>query len=146
MPDPITDGLTLLRKLRDSHSPRKSLDLGLPVVSENPNASAEAVFHALQKGGASEGTLYKAQQLMQTGELQSQRVEVDPLDVLAIERGDFVPAVATPASAEQIVKGPDEEIAQLKAALEAEKSARLEAEAMLESMTTPADDLDLPKD
>jgi hypothetical protein len=157
MPAPITDGLTLLRTLRDSGTPRKMLDLGLPVVSEDPNAPAEAVLKALQDGGAKEGTLNKAIQLMQTGELQSQRNDVDPLDVLAIERGDAVP-VAAPQSVSQIVGGPEAELAKVKAeatealqeqgeeiyelrrALGIERQARLDAESQLDALTAPVPD------
>lgn len=137
MPTPITDGLTLLIALRDSHTPAKVTNLALDVVSANPHAPAEEVFKALQDGGAKEGTLNKALQLMQTGELQVNEVVIDPLDVLAIQRGMQIAPPSAGSVADLINDNGRSRIAELTEQLEKERRARQEAEALLESATGP---------
>jgi len=152
MSEPITDGLTLLRALRDSGTPKKITDLGLPVVSENPHAPAELVLKALQDGGAKEGTLYKAQQLISTGKLVPDTAILDPLDALVLQRGEKIePTTVSDQSVESMMFDPTglkaeiekvkaEAIEALKASaaeLEAERKARHDAEHMLESLTKP---------
>lgn len=85
----ITDGLTLLRKLRESGTPERAWKLGLPVLHADPLADAEAVYEAIAADeNVQPATLAKARSLIDTGELPVPPSLIDPLDEIAALRGD----------------------------------------------------------
>jgi phospholipase/lecithinase/hemolysin len=149
MPKPITDGLTLLRALRNSGTPAKVTGLAFELVTADPNATAEAVYKRLQESEAKEGTLAKAMQLMTTGEIKHESAYVDPLDALAIKRGEVVTlpertsiaddhATRREAAELERVKAESQAALQAQAAEIQQLRAKLEeTDRLLEEMTKP---------
>lgn len=127
------DGLTLLIKLRDSHTPRHVLELAYPVVEANRHATAMEVYQALvgpdeANPRAPEGTLKKARDFITYGQLEPKPLVLDPLEQFAADRGIDLKPLPIPVSISPTQTAIASELVTLRQALEAETAARHAAE------------------
>jgi len=103
-------GKELVRKLRDSGTGETKLNVGRELLTRKPNASAEAVFAAMEEAGVCEGTLEKAEQIISDGEYTGpkQPESETPVEDLPDDEGDETPAPKAKTKSPSVVQGPKE--------------------------------------